>query len=125
MKGMELYSCQIKAWKLAKYNVVSMGSRVEFPVLQILAACSVAKVCSLFVTPWTVAHQALLSMGFSRQEYCSALPFPSPGDLLHPGIKHAFPVSAALAGRFFTTRLPGNPLNYLKTMLFKLRVMTH
>ena len=78
MKGTELYSLQIKAWKLAKYNVVFMGSRVEFPVLQILAACSIAKVCSLFVTPWTVAHQALLSMEFSRQEYCSGLPFPSP-----------------------------------------------
>ena len=41
----------------------------------------------LFVTPLTVAHQAPLSMGFSRQEYCSGLPFPSPGDLLDPGIK--------------------------------------
>ena len=41
----------------------------------------------LFVTPWTVAHQAPLSMGFSRQEYWSGLPFPSPGDLPNPGIK--------------------------------------
>ena len=41
----------------------------------------------LFVTPWTVAHQAPLSMGFSRQEYCNGLPFPSPGDLPGPGIK--------------------------------------
>ena len=40
-----------------------------------------------FVTPWTVAHQALLSVEFSRQEYWSGLPFPSPGDLLNPGIK--------------------------------------
>ena len=40
-----------------------------------------------FATPWTVAHQAPLSMGLSRQEYWSALPFPSPGDLLDPGIK--------------------------------------
>ena len=39
----------------------------------------------LFVTPWTVARQALLSVGFSRQEYWSRLPFPSPGDLLDPG----------------------------------------
>ena len=45
----------------------------------------------LFVTPWTVAHQALLSMGFSRQEYWSGLPFPSPEDLPKPGIKPASP----------------------------------
>ena len=47
----------------------------------------------LFVTPWTVAHQAPLSMGFSRQEYWSGLPFPSPGDLSNPGIE---PTSPAL-----------------------------
>ena len=41
----------------------------------------------LFATPWTVARQALLSMGFSRQEYWSGLPFPSPGDLPDPGIE--------------------------------------
>ena len=41
----------------------------------------------LFVTPWTVAHQAPLSMGFSRQEYWSGLPFPSPGDLPYLGIE--------------------------------------
>ena len=42
----------------------------------------------LFVTPWTVAYQASPSMGFSRQEYWSGLPFPSPEDLLDPGIEH-------------------------------------
>ena len=52
----------------------------------------------LFVTPWTVAHQAPLSMGFSRQEYWSGLPFPSPGHLPDPGIEPMFP---ALAGRLF------------------------
>ena len=45
----------------------------------------------LFVTPWTVAHQAPLSMGFSRQEYWSGLPFPSPGDLPDPGIETGSP----------------------------------
>ena len=43
--------------------------------------------CQLFATPWTVACQAPLSMGFSRQKYWSGLPFPSPGDLPKPGIK--------------------------------------
>ena len=45
----------------------------------------------LFVTPWTVARQAPLSMEFSRQEYWSGLPFPSPGDLPNPGIKPGSP----------------------------------
>ena len=45
----------------------------------------------LFATPWTVASQAPLSMGFSQQEYWSGLPCPSPGDLPHPGIKPASP----------------------------------
>ena len=57
----------------------------------------------LFATPYTVAHQASLSMGFSCQEYWNGLPFPSPGDLPSPGIKLTSPVSPALAGRFFTT----------------------
>ena len=48
--------------------------------------------------PWTVAHQATLSMGFSRQEHWSGLPFPPPGDLSNPGIE---PTSSALAGGFF------------------------
>ena len=47
----------------------------------------VAKLCVILVTLWTVAHQALLSMGFPRQEYWSGLPFPPPGDLPNPGIK--------------------------------------
>ena len=59
-------------------------------------------------TPWTVTHQALLSMGFSRQEYWSGLSFPSP-DFSHPGIKPMAPVASALAGSFFTTEPPGKP----------------
>ena len=57
----------------------------------------------LSVTPWTVTCQASLSMGFSRQEYWSGLPFPSPGDLPDPGIEPASLMSPALAGGFFTT----------------------
>ena len=49
----------------------------------------------LFVTPWTVAYQALPSMGFSRQEYWSGLPFPSPGDLPDPGIEPRSPAFQA------------------------------
>ena len=60
----------------------------------------------LFGTLCTVARQGPLSMGFSRQEYWSGLPFTSPGDLPHTGIK---PKSPALAGGFLTTVPPGKP----------------
>ena len=55
--------------------------------------------CDSFATPWTVAHQAPLSMGFFRQEYWSGLPRPAPGDLPNPDIES---VSPTLAGGFFT-----------------------
>ena len=61
---------------------------------------------SLFVIPWTVAHQVPLSMGFFIQEYWSGLPFPSPGDLPDPGIE---PMSLALTSGFFTTEPPEKP----------------
>ena len=61
------------------------------------------------MTLWTIAHQAPLSVGFSRQEYWSGLLFPSLGDLANPGIEPEFPVSPALAGVFFTTEPPGKP----------------
>ena len=57
----------------------------------------------VFATLRTVPCQAPLSMGFSRQEYCSGLPCPPPGDLLDPGIKPMSLVSPTLAGGFFTT----------------------
>ena len=63
----------------------------------------------LFVTPSTVARQAPLSMGSSRQEYWSGLPFPSPRDLPDPGIELISPASPALAGGFFTTEPPEKP----------------
>ena len=56
----------------------------------------------LFATVWTVACQAPLSMGFSRQEYWSGLPCPPPGDFPNPGIEPKFLISPSLAGRFFT-----------------------
>ena len=62
----------------------------------------------LFATPWTVDHQAPLSMEFSRQEYWSQVPFPPPGDLSIPGIKPTSLMSPALAGGLFTSRFPGS-----------------
>ena len=61
----------------------------------------------LFGNPWTVALQAPLSMGFSRQKYRRGLPFPSPGDLPDPGIEPTFSASPELAGGFFITEPPG------------------
>ena len=65
----------------------------------------------LFATPWSVAHQAPPPMGFTRQEYWSGLPFPSPGDLPDPGIE---PRSPALQADALTSEPPGKSL-YLKS----------
>ena len=61
----------------------------------------------LFVTPWTVTHQAPLSMGFPRQEYWSGLWFTSPGDLPYSGME---PTVSCISCRFLTTKSPGKPL---------------
>ena len=73
--------------------------------------CSVV-VC-LFATPRTVANQAPLSMGFFRLQCWSRLPFPTPGNLPHPGIKLVSLPSPALAGRFFTSVPPGKPRDFV------------
>ena len=80
------------AWK----DAVMLGYGTQ--LLLLLFSCSV--ISDSFATPWTVAHQTPLSMGFPRQEYWSGLPWPPPGDLPNPGIE---PASPALAGGFFTT----------------------
>ena len=69
----------------------------------------------LFVTPWTVACQSPLSMGFPRQEYWSRLPFPPLGNLLNPKIE---PASPALAGRFFTTEPHEKPMGRGSVMVY-------
>ena len=68
------------------------------------ACCGFSRVW-LFVTPWTVAHQAPLSMGFSRQEYWSGLPCPPPGDLSDPAMEPESPIFPALQ----TDSLPVSP----------------
>ena len=83
--------CYVAGWMGGKYGegcacVLSCFSRVLF--------------C---MTLWTVVSQAPLSMGFSRKEYWSGLPCPSPGDLPDPGIEPTSLMSPALAGRFFTS----------------------
>ena len=72
--------------------------------------CLVAILYPTLGTPWTVARQAPLSMGFSRREYWSGLPCPPPGDLSHPGIEPVSLTSPALAGGFFTADPVGKSL---------------
>ena len=74
----------------------------------------VAKSCPTLVTPWTVAHQAPLSMGFPRREYWSGLPFPLPEDLANPGIEAPSPVSPALQA----DSLPAEPSGQSYTELY-------
>ena len=71
-------------------------------------------------TPWTVAYQASLSMGFSRQEYRSGLPFPSPGDLPNPGIE---PRSPELRADALSSESPGKPSIWLKCILKSHRLL--
>ena len=72
-------------------------------LLLLLSCFSRVRLCA---TPYTAAHQAPVFLGFSRQEYWSGLPFPSPEDLPNPETE---PISPALAGGFFTTESPGRP----------------
>ena len=74
----------------------------------VVSESEVTQSCPTLYDPWTVAHQAPPSMEFSRQEYWSGLPFPSPGDLPDPGIK---PRSPTLQAEALTSAPPGKPLN--------------
>ena len=62
------------------------------------------------MTPWTVAYQVSLSVGFSKEEYWSGLPFSPPEDLPHSGIEPVSPVAPALADGVFTAEPPGKPV---------------
>ena len=74
--------------------------------LNTLGGGLVTKSCLTLATPWTADYQTPLSLGFSRQEYWSMLPFPSLGDLPDPGIESVSLVSPALVGGFSTTAPP-------------------
>ena len=72
----------------------------------------------LFATAWTTAHQAPLSIGFSRQEYWSGVPIPPLGNLPNPGIGTASFMFPALAGGFFTTSATWEALLFLNSYLY-------
>ena len=88
-------------WKTLLSEVMLLSIVSRFPalcwhtVVAVVGSGVVAKSCPDLGTPWTVAHQAPLSMGFSRPPYWSELPFPSPGDLPDPGIEPGSPALRA------------------------------
>ena len=88
------------SWR-ATVHVVAESDMTEHAHTQLHQSVSRSVVSNSFATQWTIAHQAPLSMGFSRQEYWRGLPCPPPGGLPLPNIK---PASPALAGGLFTTR---------------------
>ena len=91
-------------WKLSESLTIGILWMLPHVCVCVCVCSQLLSPVQLFATPWTVACQAPLSMGFSRQEYWSGLLFP-PGDLPSPGIE---PASPALADGFFTTEPPRN-----------------
>ena len=83
--------------------------RISHQIMAVKSESVRCSVVSVFVTPWTVACQAPLSMEFSRQEYWSGLSLPFPGDLPDPGTE---PRSPALQADSLITKLRGNPFSY-------------
>ena len=106
---------QLSSWRIVKQPP---GALHLWGALELYVPCPIPfhKVCAqllshvwFFATPWVIACQAPPSMGFSKKEYWSGLPFPAPGDLLDPEIKPKPLLSPVLAGAVFTTELPGKP----------------
>ena len=106
-----LTSVQHPAGGVAVYVCVCVCVCVYVCVCVCVCVCSVVQSCQLFATPWIVALQAPLSMGFSRQDYWSGLPSPPPGDFPSPGTEPVSPAVPVLSGRFSTTEPPGKPWN--------------
>ena len=99
-------------WREELGGLQSMGSQrvghdwateLNWYVKEVCVCVQLLSCVQLFATPWTVAHQVPLSMGFPRQEFWSGLPIPNPDDLPNPGIKLASLASPALAAGFLTT----------------------
>ena len=97
--------CEVKGWGAANFHKISMKATLNKMECVCAGACMLScfSCVQLFVTPWTIACQALLSVGFFRQEYWSGLPCPPSGDLSDPGIELLSLTSPALVGGFFTT----------------------
>ena len=99
-----------------KLSVIKVETEPETPFRTIIGGGDLdAMLCPTLVTPWTVAHQAPLTMGILWQEYWCGLPFPAPGDLPDPGIE---PGSPALQADSSPTELQGKPSHYFWNHLF-------
>ena len=107
-----------EAWHAVIHRVAKSRTRLsdwtklnwsESVSLEDVYVCAVSQSCPGLWDPWTVAHQAPLSMEFSRHKYWRGLPFPTPSDLPNPGFESESLASPALAGRFFTAESPGKP----------------
>ena len=105
LSGFSVYG--ISQARILERNKLKLLSRVQF-----------------FVTPWTVAYQAPPSMGFSRQEYWSGVPFPSPGDLPHPGIELVFLLSSALQVILYPLTYQGSPVAFYYKHLYIFLLLT-
>ena len=90
-------------WKLPFLQYPRTGVKISNDGMYEGSCYLVINSCLTFANPWTVAHQAPLSMGFFRQEYWSGFPCLPPGDLPNPGTEPMSLTSPALAGKFFTT----------------------
>ena len=105
--GSSTSRCLLWRWMSSQHpspwTLKEAGLAMDVPLGCVCVCISCFSRVQLFAIPWTVAHQAPLSMGFSRQEYWSGLPCPPPGDLPNPGIKSMSLTSLALAGGLLTT----------------------
>ena len=112
-----------KGVKFSQKIKITMQARLVLHALfsLSLSLSLVAKLCPTLETTWTLACQAPLSTGFSRQEYWRGLPFPSPGDLPNPGIE---PGSPALQADSLPTELQGGPI-FHESQIHKLPCTLH
>ena len=104
MNGQKEKKKQIKFKTGLLSGYILQHSHYKGTVVILSQSCLCDPPHGVFVTPWTVALQAPLSVEFSRQEYWSELPFPAPEAFPDPGIEPVSPVSPALVGGFFTTK---------------------
>ena len=99
----------IGEWYLRELSKSKSSGRAGHSDLAVCVHTQSLSRVQLLVIPWTVAHEAPVYLGFSRPEFQSGWPFPTPGDLPDSGIEPVSPASLASAGRFFTTMPPRKP----------------
>ena len=110
------------AWRT---NVLCAATKTCHSQIKKICVCVLSRV-RLFSTPWTMMHQASLSMGFPKQEYWSGFSFPPPGDIPDPGTKPTSPVSPALQGNSLSaepSRKPIHKINKLTYWMWKLSIL--